>query len=233
MTLKQHIKRMPILGPTATTLWQATRPLRFRLARFHSPDYWDSRYLQGGNSGAGSYGELAAFKAVILNDFVQQHRIDSVIEFGCGDGNQLALSTYPAYVGVDISPAAIQLCQDRFRNDSSKKFLLYDSGKDLTQADLALSLDVIYHLVEDDIFERYMGSLFAAARRFVIIYSDNQEAVREALHVRHRKFSDWVDENQPGWRLAQHILNDFPYDPATQTGSWSDFWIYEKTQAPS
>ena len=48
---------------------------------------------------------LAAFKAEVPNDFVRARGIDSVIEFGCGDGAQLALAEYPAYVGIDVSPA--------------------------------------------------------------------------------------------------------------------------------
>lgn len=39
------------------------------------------------------------------NDFVRARGIDSVIEFGCGDGAQLALAEYPAYGGIDVSPA--------------------------------------------------------------------------------------------------------------------------------
>lgn len=51
-------------------------------------------------------------------------------------------------------------------------------------ADLSLSLDVIYHLVEDEVFETYINTLFKSARRYVIIYSsnsdDNEECNAEA-----------------------------------------------------
>ncbi|MGD9858413.1 MAG: hypothetical protein AB7U20_26025 [Planctomycetaceae bacterium] len=57
-----------------------------------SSDYWVRRYRKGRNSGGGSYGRLAEFKAQVLNDLVREHRIQTVIEFGCGDGNQLALA---------------------------------------------------------------------------------------------------------------------------------------------
>jgi hypothetical protein len=45
----------------------------------------------------GSYGKFAAFKAEVLNAFVQEMRVDTVIEFGCGDGNQLTLARYPLF----------------------------------------------------------------------------------------------------------------------------------------
>ena len=38
-----------------------------------SRSYWERRYAKGGDSGPGSYEELASFKATILNDFVAEH----------------------------------------------------------------------------------------------------------------------------------------------------------------
>src|SRR5215207_6091130 len=62
---------------------------------FHgSEDYWITRYATGGNSGAGSYNKLAEYKAEVLNDFVKRHNVESVIEYGCGDGNQLKLTLF-------------------------------------------------------------------------------------------------------------------------------------------
>ena len=51
-----------------------------------SGNYWDKRYQKGRDSGEGSYGELALFKAKVLNEFVREKEIRSVIEFGSGDG---------------------------------------------------------------------------------------------------------------------------------------------------
>ena len=81
-----------------------------------SQDYWRQRYRRGGDSGTGSGGASAHHKSAVLNDFVHQHAIRSVIEFGCGDGRQLLLADYPEYVGYDISPEAVARCQKLFRN---------------------------------------------------------------------------------------------------------------------
>jgi hypothetical protein len=228
--LKSRIKRLPIVGRAVRWLERTSRPLRIRFAQFNSSSYWDSRYANGGNSGDGSYGELARFKSGILNGFVAENQIDAVIEFGCGDGNQLSLAKYPSYVGIDVSPTALQRCHERFDRDATKAFLQYDEpAANAARSELVLSLDVIYHLVEDDIYEKYMSRVFDAATRFVIIYSDNEEAPRDMIHVRHRKFSDWIEQYRPDWRLIRHIPNKFPWEPATQRGSFSDFWIYEKS----
>ena len=133
-----------------------------------SATYWESRYVAGRNSGAGSYGELATFKANFINDFVAGSGVSSVIEYGCGDGNQLALAEYPSYIGFDVSTTAIELCRSKFQNDLTKRFeLSEDFGGEV--GDLTLSLDVIYHLIEDDVFHSYMELLFRTSRRFVIV----------------------------------------------------------------
>lgn len=42
-----------------------------------TPQCWEQRYASGGNSGRGSYGQLAAFKADFLNDFVEREHVKS------------------------------------------------------------------------------------------------------------------------------------------------------------
>jgi SAM-dependent methyltransferase len=199
-----------------------------------SRTYWETRYARGGNSGVGSYGRLALFKAEFINSFVQEHDIRSIVEFGCGDGNQLSLANYPSYVGLDVSRTAIAICGDRFKDDVTKRFFLYErerpaDGESTLIADLALSLDVIYHLIEDETYHRYMTRLFEAARRFVIIYSSNQAVANGAVHVRHRRFTDWVSEKAVTWRLRMKLDNKYPFDPLRPDDtSISDFYVFEK-----
>jgi len=191
-----------------------------------SGDYWERRYRHGGNSGGGSYGREAAFKAKVLNDLVTEHDIESIIEFGCGDGNQLALARYPRYIGVDVSARAVELCRERFAGDKDKSFMLPQAYRG-EQADAALSLDVIYHLVEDEVYTSYMQMLFAAARRLVVIYSSNvQQAVwKTRPHIRRRKFTAWVDANLPQWTLLRSIPK--PHPPRWWEGNvHADFYVY-------
>jgi hypothetical protein len=102
--------------------------------------------------------------------------IKSAMEFGCGDGNNLSLIKYPKYIGLDISPTAIKICINKFKNDLSKSFYVYNSlafrdNQNLFISELCLSLDVIFHLVEDELFTKYMNDLFEASDKYVIIYS--------------------------------------------------------------
>jgi SAM-dependent methyltransferase len=222
--------RVPILG---ALLGRIRRRLRRRTRRKGpfpgSAAYWEKRYSAGGNSGVGSYALFAEFKAEVLNDFVATHAVRTVIELGCGDGNQLGLAKYESYLGFDVSDAAVARCRERFGSDASKSFRPM-SEYDGETADLTLSLDVIYHLVEDDVFERYLRTLFGASRRYVIIYSSDSDDNRgyEGTHVRHRKFTRWIQENLTGWKLSRHLPNRYPYRGDYRTGSFADFFLYER-----
>ncbi len=193
-----------------------------------SAAYWDQRYLRGGDSGAGSQGRLAAFKAATINRIVAENAVGSVLELGCGDGRQLALADYPAYIGVDVSPASVDRCRDLFATDASKRFLLAGTD-DPGMADLVLSLDVIFHLVEDDVFHEYMTTLFAHASRLVVIYASDRDEVTRDSHVRHRAVSAWVRRHAPDWKRVMHVANPYPYDPARPSDtSFADFHIYAR-----
>jgi len=100
--MRAFIKRIPVVGPIAQLTYRWLVPPE-RPDFANTGDYWQQRYARGGNSGDGSYGKLADFKAEVLNEAVKELGITSVIEFGCGDGNQLTLANYPAYTGVDTS----------------------------------------------------------------------------------------------------------------------------------
>lgn len=85
--------------------------------KFDYKTYWQERYCTDGNSGAGSYGVLAEYKAEVI------------IEFGCGDGSQLKLMNYKKYIGSDVARSAIDICCSIFKNDGSKSFYSYEKRR--------------------------------------------------------------------------------------------------------
>jgi hypothetical protein len=225
--MKQIIKNIPVIGPVARRIYSTwiNPPKPFQ----GSEDYWKDRYEAGGHSGDGSYNQLAEFKAETLNTFVSENRITSVIEYGCGDGNQLSLAQYPKYIGFDVSPNAVTRCLKCFSDDETKTFELMEAYGGET-AELVLSLDVIYHLVEDTVFVDYMNRLFDSSERFVVIYSSNTDDNPEgiAAHVRHRNCSKWINSHKAEWKLIKHIPNKYPFNDDTKSGSFADFYIYSK-----
>ena len=180
--------------------------------------------------GSGSYGKLAEFKAEVLNKTVKKHDIENVIELGCGDGNQLRLAEYKEYQGFDVSRKAVQICRKIFKNDSSKKFYKYELlEKRGFQADLVLSLDVIFHLIEDSVYEGYMKNLFNLLNKYVIIYSSNYD-LQTDVHVKSRKFTNWINENvKDEFEQIAYIKNRYPFEIENPNDtSFSDFYIFKR-----
>lgn len=197
-----------------------------------SKNYWEQRYKKNGTSGSGSYGRLAEFKAEIVNEFIRNNNINSCIEWGCGDGNQLSLMNYKKYLGLDVSKEIINKDIEKFKNDCTKKFMIINENMDINNKyDMSISLDVIFHLVEDSVFENYMNNLFKYASKFVCIYSSNENTEQCGYynHMKHRKFTDYIDMNFKNWRLCKYIKNKYPYDEnnSSQT-SFCDFYFYKK-----
>lgn len=196
---------------------------------FSSAGYWDQRYRRGGHSGSGSYGRLADFKAGFINAFMAENDVADVIDLGCGDGNLLSMLDVGTYTGVDVSPAVLARLTDRFPQHA---FIPFDALPTQPPADLALSIDVIFHLVEDDVFTRYMHALFSHARRFVLVYASNVDLPWPSPHVRHRRFSDHVALTWPDWRLVAHVPNRYAFDPARpDETSFADFFVYARAVA--
>jgi SAM-dependent methyltransferase len=230
MDVKRLIKRVPLLGDVAQHVYFWASNQKFS----SSQEYWSERYANGGNSGRGSYGRLAEFKAQVINNIVSSEGVRRVIEFGCGDGNQLALSKYPEYIGLDVAPGAIELCTRRFHDDQTKSFFLYNSScfadnLGVFRSDLALSLDVIIHLVEDSVFDTYMSHLFRCGLRLVLIYSSNEDKQTSLAHVRDREFLAWITANCPEWQLTREIPNPFPFskdDP--ENTSTAGFYLFTR-----
>ncbi len=217
--------RLPFLG--IILLKKLYRKIKLReSSEFASQNYWETRYSKGGTSGEGSYGDLAEFKARILNQFIADHDIKSAVEWGCGDGNQLSMLKIKHYTEVDVSETAINQCKSRFREKEGYRFMLDHPGvqPESLKTRLSLSLDVIYHLIEDDVYEVYLRNVFMSAEQFTVIYSTDtdEQANAQSVHVRHRRFTRDVKEKYPEFELIQRIENEFPDKSA------ASFFLYRR-----
>lgn len=184
---------------------------------FSSKEYWENRYKNNGTSGSGSYGLLSEFKKDIINDFIKINNIKTVGDFGCGDSNQLKLFNCDYYTGYDVSETIINKCKKEFVSDNSKKFYLmseYNSEK----YDLTISLDIIYHLIEDQVFNDYMNNLFNASNGYVIIYSSNGDLnIQLSEHLKDRNFTKWVETHFQNFELINILENLYKFDSNNPT----------------
>lgn len=168
-------------------------------SNFDYKAFWQKRYISGGNSGAGSYGVLAEYKAEIINDFINERNISSVIEFGCGDGNQLKLMKYKKYLGLDVAAKSIDVCSCAFKRDAAKSFALYDPktfyNNGFIKADLVVCLDVLYHITDEDDFVKTLNDIFSCASKYVVLYTNIRKMNFEPnTHVFYRDTIAYLDK---------------------------------------
>jgi len=197
---------------------------------FDSAEYWRRRYESGGNSGAGSYGALADFKATALNEFVAKEKIKSAIEYGSGDGNQLSLLLISEYIGLDVSTKVIEVLRDRYSSDLTKSFKEYNpdnfTADSSTVAEIALSMDVILHLTEDERYEKYMNNLMLSSSEYVGIFNTATDVQLEKMaeHNRYRDHRNWLERHAPQFKELQVALTPVELGYPVSTG----FYFYQK-----
>lgn len=198
---------------------------------FDSTQYWEDRYANDGNSGDGSYGHLANFKAEIINKIIKDYRIKSLVDYGVGDGNQYSLLDIDniEYYGIDVSPTVVDKCKKKF-SDQASKFMSVKNFISLNiTCDLSMSCDVIYHLIEDSVYQDYLDSLFNFSNRYILIYARN-ETKRHAEHVYFREFNNYFTKKYNCY-LIKKFSNKYPQNILgmnNATTSPSDFFLYMK-----
>lgn len=184
-------------------------------------EIWNNRYQNGGNSGGGSYNELYIFKRDIINDIISKNNIKSIIDFGCGDGNQIKEINIENYIGIDIAKESINICRMKY-NGGSKKFYTYKEIDIMNlQAELTMSLDVLYHILEEELYFTYLKNLFSSSSKYVLIYSSNYDGHIDG-HMYTRKFTNIIENMFPNWDLHKKINQIYPKK------SSADFYLYKK-----
>ncbi|MEK5029986.1 class I SAM-dependent methyltransferase [Paenibacillus sp. FSL R7-0302] len=189
--------------------------------------YWEQAYQSGETSGRGSYGILAEFKAEVVNGLIQRENIARVIEFGCGDGNQLQYMNYNEYLGVDVSVTSVGLCASRFADDSSKSFMLYTPGlwinRGFLQADLTVCLDVLYHITDETDFRNTLRDILHSSTEWVALYTRLEETENSGVStIQDRNLFHYLLE-YPEFNVHEIIPQRYPDQ------SSADFVILRRT----
>ena len=92
-----------------------------------SASYWESRYRSGGSSSSAmEYDErVLRWRGDFVKWLAASYGLESIADLGAGDGQQLAFFPLTArYVGVEVSPTAVQELQQTF-GAPGRAFVLY------------------------------------------------------------------------------------------------------------
>lgn len=177
----------------------------------NSAKYWEERYYYGGNSGKGSYFQEAIEKADYLNAKIKQYNIDTIVDIGCGDGNNLKLFEIRNYYGFDVSKTIINFNKRQYSQDKNKKFILIDDYFDNTLLEIrnkkdtnkliCVSFDVIGHLVEDTVYQKHLANFLLLNPDYLIVSNSDEEKEYDLSlpHIKLRNYSrDLIND---GWTL--------------------------------
>lgn len=177
------------------------------MGEFNSKQYWERRYSQGGDSGTGSYNQAATIKADYINSVIEKYSIKTINDLGHGDGNQISLLKGDfKYFGYDVSSSVRNRCIHKFKDDRRYTFL--DSLDTMSKADLAMSIDVLYHLTEWDVYEQYLKRLFSLGD-YVLIYGMNKE-IEGDRHVVARPFDELIQRVYDNFTLIDTAKGSHP-----------------------
>lgn len=174
---------------------------------FDLAQYWEKRYADGRDSGEGSRGEIAKVKGGVVNRVINQFSVQSLLDWGCGDGQVLDHITDQVwYTGIDLSPTVLDNTSQRH---SERSFLL-DTGTPTgvnplrwLRADMSLSMDVMFHLVHAPDYWRYLANLFNSSQKVVLVWATDSDEGLTARHVRRRQWTPDVERLYPEWELVE------------------------------
>jgi 2-polyprenyl-3-methyl-5-hydroxy-6-metoxy-1,4-benzoquinol methylase len=176
---------------------------------FNANEYWEKRYVAGGNSGKGSYNEPHLFKTAVVNEFIEDNDIKTILDMGCGDGHFASSIKVKRYIAYDVSPSIIDINKIKYKDKKNISFT-----NDLLQVneiiDCTISIDVIYHVTNTAEYKKYLANLFNMSNKYCIIYSSNVNQDEEFIqkyhptsHVFHRQFTKDIDFSK--WKYFDYL----------------------------
>ena len=168
-----------------------------------------------------------------INKFLERYDSspsdNKIIEFGCGEGHlaQYLIGKGYEYVGIDISPSALEKAKDRIgSSDASKYFILGDIA-DLKEIpdesyDIGIDNQCLQMLVVDDDRRKYLSEIARILTKNgkAYFYNIYQE---DAFEGEIRSFDEYLEtsridletlEDRDAYSEGQHRIIKLPRVPA-------------------
>jgi 2-polyprenyl-3-methyl-5-hydroxy-6-metoxy-1,4-benzoquinol methylase len=175
---------------------------------FDAARYWNDRYSKHGDalSGPGCLGLSEtenehdyAVKAEFITSAIAASFGEisslSILDAGCGRGvlAEILVNAGARVTGVDFSPDAINRARSRIKNAQFQVAEL-DALPFDRQYDVVLSIDVLYHVVDDSKWNAAIAGMLRACKRGGgVLIQEALDLKDTGEHVRWRTFSDYVE----------------------------------------
>lgn len=156
-------------------------------------EYWGSNnQTYKGSSGSGSSVEFNREYIPWLRNFIQEHRIQSVVDIGCGDfrcGPAIYDGLDVTYTGFDVYEPMIQSLQQY--STPTRQFRVQDcfANRALPQADMCILKDVLQHWTTAEIYD-FMDFLTTQYKTILICNCSRQKKNNKDIKTgKHRQLS--------------------------------------------
>lgn len=164
--------------------------------------YWNQRYAEGGNSGAGSYGDAMLRKVDLLAGLPD---VRSVIDVGCGDfslGGELTRRKPDAlYLGIDQSEFIVKRNAELYESD--KIHFMREGEVAMPHTDLVLCLDVLFHISNLGEYYEILAKLRSLWTKYLVVTAYEYDGL-QANHIWVRKF----DPERFGKPIIQETIEE-------------------------
>lgn len=130
--------------------------------------YWNKRYLEGGNSGAGSVGELREWKWSIIDKYVPS--LSSIVDIGCGDLSFWEVRGLPYnYLGTDISEEIIHRNKQKYPHSGFMVSGHLNPPK--VKSPVVFCFDVLFHITTITEHLLTINNLCEISEDYIFIYT--------------------------------------------------------------
>lgn len=156
-----------------------------RRRNFDNRTFWDFRYFAAPQlgSGLGSRGDALHLKRSLLAPYMTAISEDSVLDVGCGDLEVLRAMPFKNYLGIDISPRAIEIARGKRPDWQFANLDIHEIGDHAY--DYVVCLDVLIHQSSRDAFEDVLANLLRVARKGVIVSGYGDQTPNEGIVFTH------------------------------------------------
>ncbi len=175
------------------------------------PDvYWDLRYRLGGTSGKGSIGATRQWKWAQIDGCVDVLN-RSVLDIGCGDLSFWRGRACEDYTGLDFSDTVVK------RNRRARRSWTFIQGDASQSQDLSgeivLCLDMLFHVMSDDVYEAILRNLARWTQDWLFIYTWRRsplgDQTSDGKYQSYRPLLDSASLLQPLMHVKTHAYSDY------------------------
>ena len=151
--------------------------------KFENESFWNERYSTNTQlgSGPGSRGQIALAKKRIVNKIIEDQKITSVLDYGCGDLHCVDVDKIGKYVGVDISTVVLESNRKKHPN---KEFVLPKDLNPNIKHDLVICQDVLIHQDTKSKFDEIFNLCYNLSEKCFLfsVLKNKSYAVNNVFH---------------------------------------------------